>query len=166
MVAIVVTLGGYLAGLHWLVSPPDPWQSHPKAAQLAQQAARKRFPAVVTPVNTSTTAAASMESDVKLASVETSASVQARQPEMVRRTAPNGVETMRPVAEPAHIMRRDVRPQKTRPGHRKQVERNTGRKLQLMVLRTYERSDGKRFTRLLSLNSARNTLAFQSDGQW
>lgn len=166
MVAIVVTLGGYLAGLHWLVSPPDPWQSNPKAAQLAQQAARKRLPAVVTPADASATAAASMEPDIKLASVGTSESVQTSQPEMVRRTAPNRVETMRPAAEPAHIMRREVPPQKTRPGNRKRVERNASRKLQLMVLRTYERSDGKRFTRLLSLSSARNSLAFQSDGQW
>jgi hypothetical protein len=165
MVAIVVTLGGYLAGLHWLVSPPDPWQSNPKFAQLAQQAARKRLPAVVTPADASTTAAASMEPDIKFASVGTSESVQTSQPEMVRRTAPNRV-AMRPAAEPAHIMRREVPPQKARPGSRKRVERNTSRKLQLMVLRTYERSDGKRFTRLLSLSSARNSLAFQSDGQW
>jgi hypothetical protein len=45
MVAIVVTLGGYLAGLHWLVTPPDPWQSNPKAAWLAPQTAKKRLPA-------------------------------------------------------------------------------------------------------------------------
>jgi len=32
-----------------------------------------------------------------------------------------------------------------------------------MVLRTYERSDGMRFTRLLPLNSARNAMAFQPD---
>jgi hypothetical protein len=107
-----------------------------------------------------------MEPDIRLASVETSASVQTSQPEMVRRTAANRVETMRPAAEPAHIMRREVPPQKTRSGNRKRVERNTSRKLPLMVLRTYERSDGKRFTRLLSLSSARNTLAFQSDSQW
>ena len=35
-----------------------------------------------------------------------------------------------------------------------------------MVLRTYERSDGKRFTRLLPLSSARNALAFQPDEPW
>src|SRR5207253_6573390 len=28
MLAIVVTLGGYFAGLHWLISPPDPWQAN------------------------------------------------------------------------------------------------------------------------------------------
>jgi hypothetical protein len=63
-------------------------------------------------------------------------------------------------------MRREVSLQKTRPGNRKRVERNTNRKLELMVLRTYERSDGKRFTRLLPLSSARTALAFQPDGQW
>jgi len=39
-----------------------------------------------------------------------------------------------------------------------------------MVLRTYERSDGTRFTRLLPLNSARdalrNAMAFQPDDVW
>jgi len=35
-----------------------------------------------------------------------------------------------------------------------------------MVLRTYERSDGMRFTRLLPLNSARNAMAFQPDDPW
>jgi len=69
-----------------------------------------------------------------------------------------------------HVARHDVSATKTRPGNRKRVERNTSRKLELMVLRTYERSDGKRFTRLLPLNSARNTLrntmAFQPDDPW
>jgi hypothetical protein len=35
-----------------------------------------------------------------------------------------------------------------------------------MVLRTYERSDGKRFTRLLPINSARSAMAFQPDDAW
>jgi hypothetical protein len=35
-----------------------------------------------------------------------------------------------------------------------------------MVLRTYERSDGKRFTRLLPLSAVRNAMAFQPDDQW
>jgi hypothetical protein len=35
-----------------------------------------------------------------------------------------------------------------------------------MVLRTYERSDGKRFTRLLPLSSARNAMAFQLGDPW
>jgi hypothetical protein len=166
MVAIVVTLGGYLAGLQWLVSPPDPWRSNPKTAQIAQQTARKKLPPVVTPAEASATPAASAGPDIKLASVETSAAVQTSEPETVWPAKPNSVEITRPVAEPAHIIRREVSPQKTRPGNRKRVERNTSRKLELMVLRTYERSDGKRFTRLLPLSRARTAWAFQSDGQW
>jgi hypothetical protein len=170
MVTIVLTLGGYLAGLHWLVSPPDPWQSNPKIAQIAQQTARKRLPPVVTPEQASARpeVTASTAPDTRLASVETLPSVQTSESETVRPIEQNAVETTtRPVAEPAHIVRREVPPTKTRPTNRKRVERNTNRKkLELMVLRTYERSDGKRFTRLLSLNAARNALAFGSDGQW
>jgi hypothetical protein len=168
MVAIVVTLGGYLAGLHWLVTPPDPWQSNPKTTQVAQQTAKKRLPPVVTPVEASATpeVTASTEPDTKRASVETLASVQASEPGTVRPTEQNAVEATRPVAEPAHIVRREVPPTKTKPINRNRVERNTSRKLELMVLRTYERSDGTRFTRLLSLNSARSALAFQPVEQW
>jgi hypothetical protein len=168
MLAIVITLGGYLAGLHWLVSPPDPWQPNPKAAQIAQQTARKRLP-VVAPAEASAPPemTAPAQPDTKLAIVETSeasASVQTSEPETV--TKPISVEATRPAAEPAHIVHRDVPPAKIRPSARKRVERNTSRKLELMVLRTYERSDGKRFTRLLPINSARSAMAFQPDDAW
>src|SRR3954447_12966742 len=46
MVAIVVTLGGYFAGLHWLVSPPDPWQANSKISQSHATPAKKRVAAV------------------------------------------------------------------------------------------------------------------------
>jgi hypothetical protein len=168
MLAIVITLGGYLAGLHWLVSPPDPWQPNPKAAQIAQQTERKRLP-VVAPAEASVPpeVTAPTEPDTKLASVETPeafTSVQASEPETV--TKPISVEATRPAAEPTHIVHRDVPPAKVRPSVRKRVERNTSRKLQLMVLRTYERSDGKRFTRLLPINSAHSAMAFQPDDGW
>ena len=168
MLAIVITLGGYLAGLHWLVSPPDPWQPNPKAAQIAQQTARKRVP-VVAPAQASVQpeATAPTEPDAKLASVETSeasAPIQASEPETV--TKPISMEATRPAAEPARIVHRDVPPAKIRPGVRTRVERNTSRKLELMVLRTYERADGKRFSRLLPINSARSALAFQPDDAW
>jgi hypothetical protein len=166
MVAIVVTLGGYLAGLHWLVSPPDPWQPNPKIAQIAQQTARKRSPPVVTPAEASATLAASTEPDIKSASVEASVSVYTSEHETARPTESNALATTRPIAEPAHLVRREVPPTRTKPINRKRVERNTSRKLELMVLRTYERSDGKRFSRLLPLSAARNTLAFQSYDQW
>jgi septal ring-binding cell division protein DamX len=129
MVAIVMTLGGYLAGLHWLVSPPDPWQSNPKTAQIAQQTIKKRLPPVVAPAEPNATAevtTASREPDTKLASVETSTSVQTREPETVRPIQQNAVEaTTQPVAAPAHIVRREMPPTKTKPVNRKRVERDT-----------------------------------------
>jgi hypothetical protein len=129
MVAIVVTLGGYLAGLHWLVSPPDPWQSNPKTAQLAQRTAKKRVPPAVTPAEASTPPAASKAPNTELASVETLVSIQASEPERVQPARPNSVETTRPNVEPARITPREVSPAKTMPGKRTRVERNTSRKL-------------------------------------
>jgi hypothetical protein len=166
MVAIVVTLGGYLAGLQWLVTPPDPWQSNPKAAQLVQQTARKRLPPVVAPAEARSAPAALTEPDITFASIGTSASVQASAPETVRPAEPNGTARTRPAVEPAHIIRREASTPKARPGKRNRIEKNTSRKLELMVLRTYERSDGRRFARLLPLSSARTLLAFQPDDRW
>jgi hypothetical protein len=177
MLAIVVTLGGYFAGLHWLISPPDPWQPNPKLSQsTTQHVARKRTPPVVRPAearvdNESMT---STEPDTSLASVETVASAEASKPvpfqtgdiataQPIERPI---VEAVRPTVQPARIVRREVPPTKTNPSNRKRVERNTSRKLELMVLRTYERSDGNRFTRLLPMSSARNVLAFQPELPW
>lgn len=176
MLAIVITLGGYFAALNWLIRPPDPWQSSAKMPVSTTQhfSARKR-PPVVKPAEAaeSTTLA---EPDTGLISVETSAPVAAAETETTRPVEPTIVqahlpaEATRAAVETAHVARRDVSAAKTRPGNRKRVERNTNRKLELMVLRTYERSDGKRFTRLLPLNSARNdlrnALAFQPDDPW
>jgi hypothetical protein len=178
MLAIVITLGGYFAALNWLIRPPDPWQSNAKILPSTAQhfAARKR-PPVVKPAETadseSTTPA---EPDARLASVETSAPPAASENETARPVEPTIVqarlpaEATRAAVEIAHAARRDVSATKTRPGNRKRVERNPSRRLELMVLRTYERSDGKRFTRLLPLNSARNdlrsALAFQPDDPW
>jgi hypothetical protein len=180
MLAIVITLGSYFAGLHWLIRPPDPWQPHAKiAANTAQQiVARKRSPVVKPAEAARSEPAAAKEPDTRMASVEMPASaaftesaparpsepgvVQARRP--AQATAP--VDAPQPAPAPAHIMRRDALPTKTKPGSRKRVEANTGRKLQLMVLRTYERSDGKRFTRLLPLNSVRSAMAFYPNDLW
>jgi hypothetical protein len=169
MLAVVVVLGGYFAGLHWLISPPDPWQPNPRITQsIAQQTIKKRPPAAK-PAEAGTSSeltAPAAEPDVKLPNAETPEFIQTPEAEMVRTTGRDTVEPARPVAEPAHITRREVPPAKAKPGARKRVERSTSRKLELMVLRTYERSDGKRFTRLLPLNGARDALAFQPDDQW
>jgi hypothetical protein len=148
------------------VSPPDPWQSNPKTAQLLQQTLRKRLPPVATPAQARAALAPSAEPDMRLARVETSESVQAGESETVPPAEPNNVRTTRPTLEPARVVRREVSPPKIRPSKRNRVEKNTNRKLELMVLRTYERSDGKRFTRLLPLSAVRNAMAFQPDEQW
>lgn len=174
MLAIVITLGGYFAALNWLIRPPDPWQSGAKIpASTAQQHAARKRPPVVKPAEVanaeSTTPA---DPDTGLASVEMSAPIAAIENEPTRPVEPNVVqahlpaEATRAVVETTHVARRDASATKTRPGNRKRVERNTSRKLELMVLRTYERSDGKRFTRLLPMSSARNAMAFQPDDPW
>jgi hypothetical protein len=176
MLAIVVTLGGYFAGLHWLISPPDPWQASAKnPAGTAQSFSARKRPPVVKPAEAAIESIVPAEPETRLANVETPTVetgendaprpvepvVQAqRAAEVIRQP-----DAARPVVEPAHAARRPSAT-KTRPPSRKQVERNSGRKLELMVLRTYERSDGKRFTRLLPLKSARNAMAFQPDDQW
>jgi hypothetical protein len=170
MLAIVMTLGGYFAGLHWLINPPDPWQPNPKIAQSnAQQfGAKKRLPSVAKPAEADDAPklTASTTPDVKLASVEMPTSVETSKNETARPTLPHLMQGTRPAAQPAHVVHREAPTAKTKSTHRKRVARNSSRKLELMVLRTYERSDGKRFTRLLSLHSARNVLAFQPDDQW
>jgi hypothetical protein len=180
MLAIVVTLGGYFAGLHWLISPPDPWQPNARiSASNAQQFSTRKRPPVVKPAAAAAVTESSIptEPDTRLASVETSTSAVTSEneprsiepailPAIRPAEAPARLNATGPVVEPVHALRREVPATKTRSGNRKRVERNTGRKLELMVLRTYERSDGKRFTRLLPMSSARSAMAFQPDGQW
>jgi hypothetical protein len=178
MVAIVVTLGGYFAGLHWLISPPDPWQSGAKSpASTAQPFIARKRPPVVKPAEAASESPVPAEPATRVASIETPAPIEAVENETARPVEPV-VQAQRPaeitpqpgpsrpIAEPAHTMRRKASATKARSGNRTRVGSNSGRKLELMVLRTYERSDGKRFTRLLPLSSARNAMAFQPDDQW
>jgi hypothetical protein len=181
MLAIVVTLGSYLAGLNWLISPPDPWQPNSKIrASTAQQFTPRKRPPVVKPLEAAPIpeSTALSEPDTTPASVENSASVEISENETPRpiepaiMQAPRSAEAppqpaaTRPAAEPVHVVRREVPETRTVSGSRKRFERSNGRKLELMVLRTYERSDGKRFTRLLPLSSARSAMAFQPDDRW
>jgi hypothetical protein len=174
MLAIVITLGGYFAALNWLIRPPDPWQSNAGIpASTAQRLAAKKRPPVVKPAEPASPASAvPAEPDARLATVEASASFAADENETARPTEPTIVQAQPPAEAPppavetARTARHDVSAAKTRPGNRKRVERNTSRKLELMVLRTYERSDGTRFTRLLPMSSARNAMAFQPDDPW
>jgi hypothetical protein len=174
MFAIVITLGGYFAALNWLVRPPDPWQSSAKITTGTAQhvAARKRPPAVQPAEAAESQPAVPAEPDTRVASVEPPAAVAALEHEMRPSNVPTVAPVHRPagttraVVETAHVARREISAAKTRPGNRKRVERSASRKLELMVLRTYERSDGKRFTRLLPMSSARNAMAFQLDEPW
>jgi hypothetical protein len=178
MFAIVITLGGYFAALNWLVRPPDPWQSSAKITTGTAQhvAARKRPPAVKPAEAAESQPAESQPAvppapDTRLASVEPPAAVAALENATTPPTAPavaparRTPETTRAVETP-RVARHEVSAPKTRPGNRKRVERHASRKLELMVLRTYERSDGTRFTRLLPISSARNAMAFQLDDPW
>jgi hypothetical protein len=172
MLAIVITLSGYFAALNWLIRPPDPWQSSAKIpASTAQHLAARKRPPVVKPAeagNSESTTPA--EPDARLASVESPVAVSENattpsvEPTIAQAQQPP--EATRAAVETPHVARHEVSATKTRPGNRKRVERTTGRKLELMVLRTYERSDGKRFTRLLPMSSARNAMAFQPDDTW
>jgi hypothetical protein len=182
MLAIVVTLGGYFAGLHWLISPPDPWRPDVRIpASTTQQIASKKRPPVVKPAETAAVSgsAALTEPNTRLANVEASISAatssENETPRPIERTVvqaprpaevPPQLNATRPVVEPVHAVRREVSATKPRSANRRRVERSTGRKLELMVLRTYERSDVKRFTRLLPLSGTRNAMAFQPDDQW
>jgi hypothetical protein len=174
MLAIVITLGGYFAALNWLIRPPDPWQSNAKITTgTAQHVAARKRPPVVKPAEAAgSQPTVPAEPDTRLASVETSTPAAAHENETTRPIEPTivqahpPVETTRSAVETAHVARRDVSATKTRAGNRKRVEKNPSRKLELMVLRTYERSDGKRFTRLLPMNSARNAMALQPDDPW
>jgi hypothetical protein len=175
MLAIVITLGGYFAALNWLIRPPDPWQSNAKITTGTAQhvAVRKRPPAVKPAEAAESQPAVPAEPDTRLASVEPPAPVAAVETETARPVEPTIVQVVHPPAEATRsaletpqVARRDVSATKPRSGNRKRVEKNTSRKLELMVLRTYERSDGKRFTRLLPMSSARNAMAFQPDDQW
>jgi len=181
MLAIVVTLGGYFAGLHWLISPPDPWQTSARTQTTgsAHATAKKRPPAkpVEAAVNIENVEpAAAKQSGIQNAAAETPP------PVAIASGAPvEAVAVPRPPAQPAPLSRteekpvlraeptrseprREAREAKPRPVQRRLAERSSsGRKLQLMVLRTYERADGSRFSRLLPLREARSVLAFQPE---
>ena len=50
MVAVVMMLGGYFAGLQWLFTPTDPWQPNPKLSQNnMQQTNQKRMRSMARP---------------------------------------------------------------------------------------------------------------------
>jgi len=176
MLAIVVTLGGYFAGLHWLISPPDPWQASARtqASSAHTVAARKRAPPKPAEIAPSVEHDTSKDAEIKLATTEappaiaaaTSGTTSPIEPAVLspppKQSAPSRAEEKPPARTEAARPepRRETKP---KPLHRKLADRSPGRKLQLMVLRTYERPDGTRFSRLLSVSEARSAMAFQSE---
>lgn len=175
MLAIVVTLGGYFVGLQWLISPPDPWQANAKMqTSSAHPVARKRAPVVKPAEVASVEAAVAKEPDTGIAHIEQPAALAVAaierappEPVVLPRASKEFAAPLR-VEEKAAVRTEAARPEprrETRPRsvHRKLADRSSSRKLQLMVLRTYERSDGTRFSRLLPMNEARSAMAFQPE---
>jgi hypothetical protein len=176
MLAIVVTLGGYFAGLHWLISPPDPWQASARTQTSSAHAvaARKRAPPKPVEIAASIEHDTLKDPEIKLATTEAppavpvaaSATASPVEPAVL---SPSSKQSAPPRAEEKPPARTEAaRPEprretKPKPAHRKLADRSSGRKLQLMVLRTYERDDGTRFSRLLPLSEARSAMAFQSE---
>jgi hypothetical protein len=175
MLAIVVTLGGYFAGLHWLISPPDPWQANARMQTSSSHPAVKKKAPPKLVETAAVEPAAPTEPELKVttpampAAVEITASEPARAVESaVAPRAPPQPATLQRAEDKLAARAEATRPEPRRetrpkPVHRKLAERSSGRKLQLMVLRTYERSDGTRFSRLLPLREARSVMAFQPE---
>jgi len=180
MLAIVVTLGGYFAGLHWLVSPPDPWQANPKMAQSHATPAKKRVAAVkpVEPAEAEAPVASTQTKAPETAlAVEAPAAVEPAMLPAADKRIENAMarQTERPAAAPArpaqsartaHTAHSDASKTRTPVHKRVALARNSERRLEMMVLRTYERPDGTRFTRLLPMSSARSAMALQLDDDW
>ena len=186
MLAIVVTLGGYFVGLQWLISPPDPWTPNAKMPASAQHA--RKHPPVAKPAEIAAAEPVAAAPDIKPAKVEAPAPVDgpaametpaipAAHAEPARAAEPavpharrssvavHSEEPKRSAPKP-QVAVREVSPAKPKVLNRKLADSSQGRKLQLMVLRTYERPDGTRFTRLLPISAARNAMAFQLDEGW
>jgi hypothetical protein len=167
MLAIVITLGGYLTGLHWLINPPDPWLPNPKLVQSGvQQFAKKRVP-IVKPVEANPIAlTASADTGAKPANSKIPTPVSASETEDSQSTDRVFVQASHPATKPTRLERPEAPRTRLKSFTRKRDQNNTSRGLEIMVLRTYERSDGTRFSRLLPVTAARNTIALQPVNQW
>jgi hypothetical protein len=172
MLAIVLMLSGYFAGLQWLITPADPWQPNPKLSQsTVQQAGKKRSrPTTQILPQTAQAITSPMESRMSslisnaVASEELSKPLPVSTNELAHMqiTDPPLVEAARSAGTP------DIAPNALTPKAKSRKHKRpsrTTRKPVVMVLRTYERSDGQRFTRLLPI-STRNAYAFQPSNAW
>lgn len=162
MLVIVVMLGGYLTGLHWLVSPPDVWQPQP------QLTAKKRAHAPTVLAGPAYEAAI-VTVPAKVVEAPAAAPAIAQQatplPETVEKEKPSApvlLARLTTASEPANVER--TAPSIARPAMRVRVGKKPAHRPILMVLRTYERSDGTRFSRLLPVGVARQ--ASNQGGDW
>src|SRR4051794_5738855 len=105
MVAIVVALGGYLIGLHWVVSPPDPWKSSPNITHLAQPTAKKRVAPVIANAEAAPMPAVTLpaRSQIQPASAEIVPPIPVDEPLRPIKTA--GLHASRPSIEQARVKR-------------------------------------------------------------
>ena len=154
MVVVVVMLGGYLTGLHWLVSPPDVWQPHSQAQLVVKK--RPHVPPVPSgpayqPVTVAAPAVA-VEAPAEPPAAVQQAAVLPVVAEKEKPAAVVQLAKLTPSSEPANSERATPTP---RSALRNRAEKKPARRPVLMVLRTYERSDGTRFSRLLPMGVAR-----------
>jgi hypothetical protein len=153
MLVIVVMLGGYLTGLHWLVSPPGVWQAQPQlpAKKRAHTPTVQAGPAYQTV--TVMAPAKVVEAPAAAPAIAQQASPLPETEEKERPSAPVVLARLTPASEPANVQRAAA--SIARPAMRIRVGKKPARRPILMVLRTYERSDGTRFSRLLPMGVAR-----------
>ena len=189
MVAIVVTLGGYMVGLHWLLTPPDPFMPDPRSQRLATShvkhetgkpkirltavapaaAAAESPPAPPSPslasANDSTASAEAKPSPEDPPAAESARSEKHElSPPPANTTPPTSTAALTPPAAGnvprAEAQRLGEAPSASRPGRNQENRAPArkrlaeGRQLQVMILRTYQSADGRRFTRLIPLREA------------
>jgi len=188
MVAIVVTLGGYMVGLHWLLTPPDPFMPDPRSQHLATShvkhetgkpkirltavapaaAAAESPPVPPSPsIASANDTTASAEANPSPADPPASEGARSEKDELSPppvSTAPTSTAALTPPAAGsvprAEAQRLGEAPSASHPGRNQENRAPArkrlaeGRQLQLMILRTYQSADGRRFTRLIPLREA------------
>jgi hypothetical protein len=185
MIAIVVTLGGYMVGLHWLLTPPDPFMPDSRAPRLAAShvkhepskqksplaAVAAETPTSPVPASPSTASAGSSAggAEAEPPTAGRPAAESARSENEQRLPSPaatspttaaltpaagNASPADRHLAEASSSSQRGSNQEKKAPARKRVAE---GRQLQVMILRTYQSADGRRFTRLIPLREAERT---------
>lgn len=198
MIAIVVTLGGYMIGLHWLLTPPDPFMPDPRSRQLVTSHVkheagkpRSRLAAMAPIAVAGETPASSVPaSTTKVSAQDSTASTKVDQrpadppssarsantptqlgssptvtPPVPHAAATTVVDASGNAPQAQHLAQASYSSQRSSNQDKKAAVRKglaEGRQLQVMILRTYQSADGRRFTRLIPLREAeRNRITRQ-----